>query len=177
MSSNIRSLALALAAATLATTAHAQATSSQSTNVGGTIFQPIVLSKTADLQFGTIVRPATGSGVVTVSQSDGTRSLAGDGALLVGGPHTAPTRAAFSVSGEGGQAISINVPANLNMTRSGGSELIAVTLTASATSATLTGALGAPGSTTFGVGGSIPVAPTTASGAYSGSFQVTVSYN
>ena len=42
---------------------------------------------------------------------------------------------------------------------------------------TLSNALGSAGTFSFGVGGSFPVANTTPSGIYSGSFNVTVTYN
>jgi hypothetical protein len=98
---------------------------------------------------------------------------------LTSGSHLAPTRAAFTVAGEGGQAYSITIPSTFNMTRSGGSETLTITLTSTATSGTLTGALGdsSSGSSSFGVGGVMPVSSTTASGAYSGSFVTTVAYN
>ena len=156
----------------------AQATSSQTTMATGTIFQPIVLTKTTDLSFGTAVRPATGSGVVTIAAATGQRTITGSGALITGpGSQAAPGRAAYGVVGEGGQAFSITVPANFNMTRVGGSETLAVTLTPTATTGTLSNALGSSGSLAFGVGGSIPLASTTATGAYTGTFLVTVQYN
>ena len=41
----------------------------------------------------------------------------------------------------------------------------------------LSGALGSAGALSFGVGGSIPIAPATTTGAYSGVLNVTVVYN
>lgn len=177
----VRNISLA-AFATLgfATCAHAQASATSTTSASATIFRPITLTKTSDLRFGTIVRPASGSDTVTINATDGARDLATNNAVaLTSGTHQPPTRATFNVAGEGGQAFSITVPASFNMTRSGGSETIAIALTASATSGTLTGTLGnaSSGSATFGVGGSMPVTSSTASGAYSGSFITTVSYN
>jgi hypothetical protein len=176
---HIRNLILA-AAATLAMagTAHAQASASQTTNASATIFRPITLTKNTDLRFGTVVRPATGSDTVNIAAADGARTMTSGNAVgLASG--TAPGRATFTVAGEGGQAFSIAVPANFQMTRAGGSETLTITLAATATSGTLTGALGdtASGSASFGVGGSMPITNTTASGAYSGSFVTTVAYN
>jgi hypothetical protein len=174
---NILTGALALVATSvLATGACAQASSSQTTTATSTIFQPIVLAKNTDLSFGTVVRPASGNGTVTVAASDGARSLTGSGALISGGPNAAAGRATYTVTGEGGQTYSISVPANMNMAGPASSTLV-VTLTPTATSGTLSGVLGATGTQTFGVGGAIPIANTTTSGAYTGTFAVTVAYN
>lgn len=177
----LRNILLATLSATtvaaVATSASAQASSSQVTNSSATIFQPIVLSKNSDLSFGTIVRPSSGSGTVTIAQADGARTSSGGVALLNTGPNAAAARASYTVAGEGGQTFAITVPANFNMTRTGGAETIVVTLTATATTGTLSSTLGNAGTATFGVGGSIPVANTTASGAYAGTFNVIVAYN
>lgn len=177
----VRNLILGVVGAALATSvagsAFAQASAQQTTTATGTIFQPIQLAKDSDLSFGTVVRPAAGTGTVTISQTDGTRSLSGAGALLTTGPNAPAGRAAFTVTGEGGQTFSITVPANFNMTRTGGAETIQVTLTPTATTGLLSSTLGNTGTATFGVGGSIPVADTTHSGAYTGTFNVIVAYN
>ena len=169
---------IAALASAVSSAALAQASSQQSTTSTGTVFQPIVLTKNTDLSFGTVVRPATGTGTVVIAAADGTRSLTGSGALITGpGGQAAPGRATYSVAGEGGQAFSITVPANFNMTRQGGVETLPVTLTSTATSGTLSGTLGTAGTLAFGVGGSIPLTTTTATGAYSGTCQVTVQYH
>ncbi|MET0273329.1 MAG: DUF4402 domain-containing protein [Phenylobacterium sp.] len=161
----------------LAGQACAQNSSQQTTTATGTIFQPIQLAKNSDLSFGTVVRPAAGSGTVFIANANGARTLTGSGALLATGPNATAGRAAYTVTGEGGQTFSITVPANFNMTRTGGSETIQVTLTPTATTGTMSSTLGNTGTATFGVGGSMPVADTTASGAYVGTFNVIVAYN
>lgn len=167
---------LALSAA--ATAAGAQASATQTTTSTATIFQPIQLAKNSDLSFGTVVRPLSGSGTVSISSTDGQRTSSGGVALLTSGPNAAAGRATYTVSGEGGQTFNVNIPANFSMTRTGGSETILVTLGMSVTNPqTLSGTLGTTGNLTFGVGGSIPVANTTQSGAYTGTFNVVVAYN
>ena len=87
-----------------------------------------------------------------------------------------PTAAQFGVTGEGGQAVTVSVPATITMAGSGPN----ITVTTSATGSgvqTLSGALGAAGTLTVRVGGSFPLTSTTASGSYSGTFTVTVAYN
>lgn len=167
-----RALLGAAAATAAGSSAFAQASASQTTTGSVTIFQPIALAKNTDLAFGVIVRPATGAGTVTVSTA-GARSISGNGALL---NDVTPTAATFTVTGEGGQAFSINVPASFTMTGPSSSTLN-VGVTASAATANLSGTLGSNGSATFSVGGSITVASSTTNGAYSGTFTTTVTYN
>jgi hypothetical protein len=137
-----------------------------------TVIRGLSISKTSDLVFGTVAKPSSGSGTVAIDAVSGARTLTG-GAVGLGSP--TPTRAAFSVTGEGGQTISVTVPASFQMT---GPQPITVTTTNSATgSLVLSGALGSAGSYAFGVGGSAPVAFNTPDGNYTGSFTVTVAYN
>lgn len=173
----MRTLRILAASLTLAAPglALAQGSASQPATGSGTIFLPLVLSKTADLEFGTIIRPVTGAGSVTIDPASGARALTGQGGLLSSG--SAPARAAFNVGGEGGQTFSITVPASMTMIRSGGAETIVVALTPSATSGALSGPSGGTGAASFGVGGELPIADTTVVGAYAGNFSVTVAYN
>jgi hypothetical protein len=151
----------------------AQTTASQSTTGTTKIVQAITLTKTTDLAFGTVVKPATGANSVLIDATTGARTLTGAGTAALTTSTT--SRAAFSVGGEGAQTFSITVPATFNMTS--GANSLTVTLTTSAATGTLSGALGAAGTATFGVGGSFPIATTTVSGSYTGTFTTTVTYN
>ncbi len=157
--------------------AYAQATATEIAAGTGTIFRPIVLSKNTDLSFGTVVRPITGSGTITVDPATGDRTVDGAAAGINPGSGGAAARATFTVGGEGGQAFSISVPPDVTMTRSGGAETMVATLNPTATTGALSNSLGNNGSATFGVGGVLAVTSATTSGAYSGSFVVTVQYN
>lgn len=170
-------LPLAAVAAVLATAAPcaAQQSSAQSGAGSSTIFQPIALQKLTDLEFGAIVRPVSGQGVVSMDPATGARALSGGGALLNSG--AAPTRATFTVGGEGGQSFAVTVPASMTMTRAGGSETLSVTLSSTIAAGVLSGTLGGAGTSSFGVGGAMTVTSAAASGAYAGSFQVVVTYN
>ena len=135
------------------------------------IIRSIAIAKTSDLVFGRISKPPTGLGTVTIDATTGLRTTAG----AQGFDSPTPSRAAFSVTGEGGQTFTVTVPPSFQMT---GPQPMTVTLTSSAgASPTLGGVLGSQGSLTFGVGGSAPVDSTTPPGDYSGSFTVTVAYN
>ncbi|MET0273330.1 MAG: DUF4402 domain-containing protein [Phenylobacterium sp.] len=177
----VRRLILGALGAVLVTGAASQAcaqnSSQQTTSSSTTIFQPIALAKNTDLSFGTVVRPSTGTGTVVIAAATGARTLTGAGALLATGPNAVASRATYTVSGEGGQSYAITVPASFSMTRSTGGQTILVTLASTATTGILSGSLGAAGTGTFGVGGSIPLADTTVSGAYTGTFNVVVAYN
>jgi hypothetical protein len=138
------------------------------------VFRPIALSGASNLAFGKIVRPRSGTGTVAVNATTGARTVTGTGVLGLNSP--APSRAAYSVSGEGGQLFSLSVPASFSMTGPGPALTVTLTSTASG-SQTLSSAVGSAGTFSFGVGGSFPISSTTTTGAYTGSYGVTVQYN
>ncbi|OJU09896.1 MAG: hypothetical protein BGN86_10210 [Caulobacterales bacterium 68-7] len=141
-----------------------------------TILRPLTVTKTADLQFGTVVRPSTGSGTAVISAA-GARSVTGGVAALSSG--ATPQAAAFTVAGEGGQSISVTVPSSFNVTN--GTDTLSVTtsndLSGSASAQTLSNAVGASGSLAVHVGGTVTVASTNSTGAYTGTFTVSAAYN
>jgi hypothetical protein len=87
-----------------------------------------------------------------------------------------PARAGFTVSGEGGQAISVSVPASFTLSN-GGAGSLTITTSNTATSPILSNSLGAAGTYAFYVGGGFSVSSTTPVGSYSGTYLVTVAYN
>lgn len=136
-----------------------------------TAFRALTAAKTADLGFGRIGRPTTGSSTVTLDTA-GVRMVTGDAIAF---PTPATTAAGFTVSGEGGQSFSGSIPATLQLNGPG---TITVTLTHTLPGApTLSGALGQAGSRTFNVGGSFTITSTTSTGAYSGVLTVSIDYN
>lgn len=167
--------AVVAALSAFAAPAYAQSSATQSTTGSVKIIQPMTMAKDTDLAFGSVVKPNSGTNTVAIDASNGTRALSGGGDAALA-PSTSG-RATYTVTGEGGQTFSITTPTTFDMTRQGGSETITVTLTKSAATGTLSGSLGSSGTATFGVGGSFSVASSTATGAYSGTFDVTVAYN
>ncbi|THD65402.1 DUF4402 domain-containing protein [Phenylobacterium sp.] len=154
------------------TEATTNVTSSATGRFLATIIRSIAISKLSDLVFGRVATPPTGSGTVVIDPSTGARSSS-NGVATFASP--VPSRAAFNVSGEGGQAFSVTVPASFVMS---GPQSMTVTTSSSVTGTPLlSGSLGSAGSFTFGVGGSAPISSTTPNGDYSGSFTVTVAYN
>jgi hypothetical protein len=138
-----------------------------------TVYRPISIALTSNLVFGTVVRPKTGSGTVAVSALTGARTFTNAAGLNT----PAATRAAYNVTGEGGQVYSVAVPPTFVMNRTGGGSLTVTTSTNATASETLGAALGSAGTDSFGVGGSLPVTSTTPLGTYTGTFSVTVQYN
>jgi hypothetical protein len=153
-----------------------EATTGVSGNATGrflaTVIRSIAISKVSDLVFGRVAAPASGSGTVVIDAITGAQSST-NGVATFASP--SPSRAAFNVTGEGGQAFSVTVPASFVMS---GPQSMTVTTTSSVTgSPLLSGSLGAAGSFIFGVGGSAAISSTTLNGDYAGSFTVTVAYN
>ncbi|KQW82943.1 DUF4402 domain-containing protein [Brevundimonas sp. Root1279] len=173
-----RLFAAAAALAVVAFAAPALAQSSVSTTGQGsiTVIRPLTVTKNADLKLGTVVRPTTGSGTVAVSAA-GVRSVTGGVVGLSSGD--TPQAAQFTVDGEGGQSVSVTVPATFTMAN--GSDTLTVTtnnnLSGSAAAQTLSNAGGAAGSLSFKVGGTVPVASNAPTGVYTGTFTVSAAYN
>jgi hypothetical protein len=164
---------IAVAALGLASSAQAQATASATATA--TVLTPISVSKTSDLAFGSMVRPGSGANTIVIDATTGTRTLTGAGNASLAS--SSPTRAAFSVGGDGAQTFAITVPSPVNITRTGGTETVPVTLSPSAATGLLSGPTGNSGTATFGVGGSLPLDTTVVGGSYTGTFNVTVGYN
>lgn len=136
-----------------------------------TVYKKLSLAKTSDLQFGRLVKPVNGSGIVAIDSADANsdpRLIFG--AVGLGVP--TPTRAAYTVTGEPGAAISISIPSSFTMTRVGGGGLSVDTNDTTLGLTTLVG-----GVYTFYVGGEFPITSSTPTGSYNGTFNVTVSYN
>lgn len=136
------------------------------------VFRPIAISKASDLSFGRVVRPQIGSATVSVDATTGARTTTAG--ALVSTP--SPSRAGFTVTGEGAQTVSVAVPTSFSMVNGANTLTVTTSTTASGTPA-LSGVLGSSGSYGFGVGGSVNVTSTTPPGAYTGAFAVTAQYN
>jgi hypothetical protein len=161
--------------------AHAAAnTSSATANVSTTILSPISVSKTTDLAFGTVVKPTLsgGSTTFTVTNAGALTASGGDGAAVASNSHSA---AAFTVSGEGGQAFTLSIPSSVTLAGPSSSSIVVSTSndvsgTACLTFATctLSGTLGGAGSLSFHVGGSFAVTNAQMTGLYQNTTDLTV---
>jgi hypothetical protein len=151
---------------------YANATPTSGSNAGlaiATVTRALGLSAAGSLNFGTLIRPASGTGTVVVDPDQG--AYHNTNIIATGRP--APSRVVFTATGEPNRAISVSIPHDFNLVAPSGSTLN-VTVSSNAGSVeTLTSA----GSYSFGVGGSINVSSTTRSGVYSGTFVVSIAYN
>ncbi len=142
------------------------------------VWNPMAVAVTSTLSFGQVIKPSTGTSTFTLSPSGGLTASSGSGAIVTSSSHSA---AGFNVTGEGAQAFSPERACQLH--HDSGAHTLTVTTTSSFSSTgalsthSFSGSVGSQGSFPFTVGGKLPVAATTTSGAYSGSLIVSVNYN
>ncbi len=125
------------------------------------ILRQITVTKTSDLDFGTIVTGAAASTVIV--STTGARTC-GVGLVCT----NATTAAGFGIVGTTGAIVTIASDPTVSLT-SGANSMTATLLTSAATR-TLTG------TDAFTVGGTLAVGASQADGAYAGTFTVTVNY-
>ncbi len=150
-----------------------------SATASANVIAPIQITKIADLVFGDFA-PGTG-GTVTVSTS-GARTATGPVLSTAG---TAPSAARFNVLGEANATFSITYSGDTELTNTtgGGGETMLLTrhsdLTGTGTIAgeVSSGTLGAGGTGSIYVGGTLAVSATQVPGNYQGTVTVTVEYN
>ena len=159
---------LALIGLTLGSYALAQNTDTKPANANARIITPISLAKTADMNFGDVV--ASGALGTVILTPAGARSTTGGASL---GSATGVTAAAFTVSGQGSATYAITLPASTSVTSGANS----MTVNAFTSNPSGTGALSAGGSQNLTVGGTLNVGASQATGTYTGTFNVTVTYN
>ncbi|MFM9978390.1 MAG: DUF4402 domain-containing protein [Sphingomonadaceae bacterium] len=152
-------LAATVAAATFAANGAQAATATA--DARAQILRQITVTKTADLDFATIV---TGAAASTVSITPGGVFVCGVGLTCTG--TAAP--AAFSILGTTGQVVTLASDATVTLTS--GANTMTAALAATAGPMTL------DGTDSFNVGGVLAVGANQADGAYLGTFTVTVNY-
>lgn len=149
-------------------------TTGTSGNFSAVVSRPIGLTGSPSLVFGVVTKPTNGSGSVSLNPSNNTRVVGGSGATGVSTP--APERASYTVTGEGGQAISVAVPNKFDMNGPAGQN-IEVTLINSGLPNALSNTAGSQGTATFHVGGTFTTNANMSVGDYSGVYNVTAQYN
>jgi hypothetical protein len=166
----LRSAALTvLFAVVLSGSAGAQSnTATSSCNATATIVTGISIAKTSDLNFGSVV-PGGSAGTVAITPA-GARTAAGGTSL---GSATGSSAGAFQVSGLGGATYSITLPASTTIT-SGGNNMTVNTFTSTPNA---TGTLNGGGNQSLAIGATLQVGANQPTGTYTGSFNVTVTYN
>ena len=166
-----------LGLAVLISSFSAPAVAQSATGTGSiTVVRPLTVTRDADLRFGTVVRPLTGAGTAVIDTA-GARSVTGGVVTLSSGD--VPQAAQFTIAGEGAQSVSVTIPASFSIANQTETLMVTTTsnLTGSAASQVLSGAIGSAGSLVVNVGGAVPIASTTATGIYTGTFTVSAAYN
>ena len=134
-----------------------------------TILKPLVLTKKSDLDFGTILLPATVTGTLNVKVTQAGAMTCTTGLTCAA---TAASVGGYNVTGTNKAVVLITAP-DVTMTNSSNTGSIVVKLDAPA-SVTMTSS-GSPGND-FAVGGSFDITSSTTDGVYSGDMNVTVDY-
>jgi hypothetical protein len=149
-------------------TGTAFAATSATANATANIVTAIGITKSVDLQFGNVVS-STGATFVILSTA-GVRT--GDAILSTGG--TGASAASFAVSGDAGSTYAITLPTTATLTTTPGAETMTVDTFNSNPTGTGTLTLG---SQNLLVGATLHVGAGQVSGAYAGTFNVSVAYN
>ena len=175
MKNNLLTFGTILAIGFFTLTANAQTAQTTSAAAGARLVKPMTITKTADLNFGTI---NVGTGLIgTVALSTaGTNTYTGG--VTAGTIAGTITNAAYNVTGTKNATYVVTLPADNTVTveESGGTTMKINTFTAlSASGATATHT--ALGADTFKVGATLLVAAGQATGIYAGTFNVSVDYN
>lgn len=149
-------------------------TTGVSGNLTAVASRPISLTGSPVLVFGALTKPTNGAGSVSLSAVNSNRTVAGSGVVGLSTP--TPARATYSVTGEGGQSISVSVPGSFTMNGPNGAT-ISVTLISNGLPTSLSNAAGSEGTASFSVGGAFNLSSSMATGDYSGIYTVTAQYN
>lgn len=151
-------------------TAFTQVTASATATA--TIFEPIAISKTVDMNFGNLAVNATPGTIVLAPESS--RTTTGGVTFLSSNIGTV-TAASFTVTGLADATYSITLPSTPTVISSGGNDMTVDTWTSTPSSnGTLTG-----GTQTLNVGATLNVPASAPAGIYTSAtpFNVTVNYN
>ena len=155
----------------LATAQAQQNNSSTTANANTTVIQAISISRTAHMNFGSVVAGGSLGTVVLPASASPTRSATGGTTL---GSATVVSAAIFAISGEPNNTYAITLPSSPVTITDGTNNMTVSNFTSSPGG---TGTLNGSGLETVYVGGTLNVAANQVSGIYSGSFSVTVTYN
>lgn len=157
---------IALVTLVMGISAASMAQSEATATATATLVTPIAISKTVDMNFGTVAASSTAGTVVLGADDVATPS---GGVSLPGGT---PTAAQFSVTGEGTSTFSITLPSSITLVS--GTNNLTVDNFVSTPSATGTLAAGAA---TVKVGATLNVPASAPAGTYTNTTDLTVTVN
>lgn len=166
----IKLAAIATASLTFAGQALAQ---TQATGSATTTIQeaPVSVTKTADLAFGTIIKPTSGTSTITLNAATDSCTvvaISGGNATKTG----TPACAVFTITGENAKVVAVTfVNASVTMTGSTGATPLTLALNKSANPTI------ASNTALVKVGGSFDVSTATVPTVYTGTIGVNVAYN
>jgi hypothetical protein len=163
-------LAITFVAMVFGISAKAQTDATFTATATATIVTPISISNPVALAFGIILPDAAG-GTVAIDATTGTPTYAGGSTT---GITTTATNATFDVTGSADQAYSIELPADGDVVLSGPGADMAVS--GFAADLGTSGTLDATGNQSFQVGATLTIGAAQAAGSYTGSYDVTVTY-
>ncbi|MGN6059419.1 MAG: DUF4402 domain-containing protein [Sphingomicrobium sp.] len=181
------SVSLAALAATLivATPAAAQQATVKATPnpiAKGVVVLPLTLTKSQDLDFGTVIASTTQAGTVSIDANDGSRGVTGG---VVGVPNYPGDRALFQGAGTPDQKVLVTLQAPTVLVNGSNSiNVVSMGFDAAASSAPnattgyleTTRVINSTGAFEIGVGGTFAIAAGQANGTYSAPFIVTAEY-
>jgi len=159
----------AIALVTLGTASASFAQSSKTASATATLITPIAISKTTDMNFGTVAASAT-AGTVALSYAD-VATPTGGTTLVAGG--AARKAAEFEVTGQNSSSFSISCPTTIVLTSAGNT----LTVNGIAADAGTTNTLSASGSKTIKVQGTLVVPGAAPAGVYTNTADLTVTVN
>jgi hypothetical protein len=149
----------------------AQNSADATANATATIITPISIKKTADLLFGKIVKSDDGGTVVIDTEGNAVYSGVTEFANNIN-----VSAAQFTVKGNAGNTYSILLPTSITISETGGATMTVDNFTSSPDE-TAGGIIASNGTQTLSVGATLNVGADQTPGEYTGSFDVTVSYN
>ena len=169
-----------LAVATPAAAQQATVTASGNPIARGVVILPLTLSKTSDLDFGTVVASTTVAGTVSISADDGSRAVTG-GVVMV--PSFPGGRAVFQGAGTPTQNVLLTLQAPTVLNNGGFTIPVnSMTFDTAAPSVVVAGnqtttrTINGTGAFQIGIGGVFGIAANQANGVYSAPFIVTAQY-
>jgi len=169
MTRPIRKLMLALAVGSAGLGAPVAA-GTQTVSVKAAVVKPLTLTKVQDLNLGTVtLKTGNWAGATVAISQSGVLTCANANTICSGAVQSAQ----FTVAGSNNETVRVTVPNATLVNQADASKTLVLTVDAPATIALPNS--GTKG-VTFGVGGSIGLSSTTASGTYSGTLNVTVDY-
>lgn len=176
MRNMIRLAALAATVATVATAAPALAQSvsaSASGEARGLVLQPLTLTKSDDLDFGTVISTAT-AGTVVIDADNGSRTVTG-GVLAV--PSYPGGRALFTGNGTAGRVVNLSLSApGLLISTTNPLDTITVNTMVLDSGNSLVRTIGASTVFQVGVGGDFAISANQPNGLYAAQFDLTADY-